>query len=94
MTMGKGFMIYASFIVGMIFLGLLSHLKWLPEIIPFIAYFVFGFILNRVVLRGLISWHPVYNTLQNVSKAKLSAFLFWPLSYLALFIKLAINKHL
>lgn len=94
MTMGKGFIIYLSCLFGLIFLSLLSNLKWLPEIIPFVAYFVFGFILNRIVLRGLVSWHPVYNTLANVSKAKLGAFLLWPLSYFILFIKMAINKHL
>ena len=59
-----------------------------------IQYFSSGIYLNRKVLRNLIEWHPVYNTLSNVASAKTNFFLFWPLYYLLLFVRLGINKVL
>lgn len=53
-----------------------------------------GFALNRIVLRGLIEWHPVYNTLGNVSRAKLGMMLLWPIRYPVLFFQLLVSKHL
>lgn len=37
---------------------------------------------------------PLYNTLYNVTSAKLKFFFFWPLTYLFLFMRLGINKVL
>ncbi len=62
--------------------------------LAFFGYFAAGFYLNRCVLRKLIEWHPLYNTLHNVSSGKLKFFLFWPISYFFLFIRLGINKVL
>ena len=59
-----------------------------------IFYLAAGFHLNRTVLRQIVSWHPVYNTLENVSMIKLRYFLFWPVTYLALCFRLLINKVL
>ena len=59
-----------------------------------LLYLASGFVMNRIVLRRLIDWHPVYNTLENVSRGKLSMFLFWPLSYIVLFARIAIVKIL
>ncbi|WCF29634.1 hypothetical protein [Xylella fastidiosa] len=95
MTVGKGIGIYAALLVGFIVLvKLAGAVSWFSGSIPFFAYFVFGFIMNRVVLRGLIEWHPIYNTIENVSGSKLSALIFWPISYLALFFRLGVIKHL
>lgn len=95
MTMGKAIGIYAAFLAAMIvFIKLASATTWFSGAIPFFGYFVFGFLMNRVVLRGLIEWHPVYNTIENVSSGKLRALIFWPISYPALFFKLAVVKHL
>ena len=58
------------------------------------AYLIFGFLLNRLVLREIIAWHPMYNTIENVSSAKLNFFFLWPIAYANLFIRLAINKVL
>ena len=58
------------------------------------AYLGCGIYLNRAVLRKLIEWHAIYNTLENVSNAKLTAVVFWPFSYAFLFIRIAINKAL
>ncbi len=37
----------------------------------FIVYLCCGFVMTRVVMRRLVEWHPVYNTLQTVTSAKL-----------------------
>ncbi|HHW4679329.1 MAG TPA: hypothetical protein ACQGQH_07795 [Xylella sp.] len=95
MTIGKGLGIYTMLLVGLMLLIKIAHaITWFPGAIPFCGYFIFGFIMNRLVLRRLIEWHPVYNTLENVSSSKLSALILWPISYPILFVRLVINKHL
>lgn len=95
MAVGKGIGIYAALLVGLIVLvKLAGAVSWFPGAIAFFAYFVFGFIMNRFVLRGLIEWHPVYNTIENVSSSKLRSLIFWPIAYPALFFKLGVIKHL
>ena len=58
------------------------------------SYLFLGIVLNRIVLRGLIEWHPLYNTVDNVASAKIGLILFWPIRYPILFIKVLITKHL
>jgi hypothetical protein len=95
MTVGKGIGIYIALVVGMfVLIKLAIGFPWFSGAIPFCAYFVFGFIMNRLVLRGLVEWHPTYNTVENVSGSKLRSLMFWPLSYPALFFKLGVIKHL
>ena len=48
--------------------------------------------MTRIVMRGLIEWHPNYNTLHNVVSAKLSMFVLWPIQMPALLFKLMVNK--
>jgi len=94
-SLRKSIGIYAALVAAFIvMLNLTFATTWFPGIIAFVAYVAFGFALNRVVLRRLIEWHPMYNTIQNVSSAKLSSFALWPLSYPSLFFKLAVNKVL
>lgn len=94
-SLRKSIAIYAAFLaVFILMVQLAVTTTWFSGIIAFIAYVAFGFVLNRVVLRGLIEWHPMYNTIENVSTAKLSSFALWPLSYASLFFKLAVNKML
>lgn len=59
-----------------------------------VVYLAIGVMLNRVVLRRLVSWHPMYNTAHNVGVAKLSSVILWPLSYAWMFLMLAVNKLL
>jgi len=95
MTVGKGVGIYAALLVVlMILINLATEVSWFPGVIVFFAYFVFGFIMNRMVLRGLIEWHPVHNTVENVFSSKLRSLIFWPISYPALFLKLGVINHL
>jgi len=53
-----------------------------------------GFYLSRSVLRRIVEWHPMYNTLHNVTSGKIKFFLFWPIAYFFLFMRLGINKML
>lgn len=62
--------------------------------LAFIFYFAAGVYLNRSVLRRLVEWHPIYNTLGNVTSDKLRFFLLWPITYFFLFVRLGINKIL
>lgn len=95
MSLRKSIGIYAAFLAAFIVLVKLSiSITWFPGFIAFFAYLAFGFLLNRIVLRGLIEWHPMYNTVENVSSAKLSSFFLWPYSYANLFFQLAVNKVL
>ena len=95
MTTGKAFLIYLGCLVVMLVLfSITLAFKTFPAFIVISTYFIMGFLLNRIVLRGLVVWHPVYNTLDNVSAGKLSMFGFWPIRYPDLFIKLLVSKHL
>lgn len=58
-----------------------------------LVYLAIGFVLNRKILRPL-GFHPVYDTLYNLSRAKLWAFLLWPLAYFMLIFRLFITKVL
>ena len=62
--------------------------------IAFFYYLGVGFYLSRVVLRKIIEWHPMYDTLYNVTSDKLKFFFFWPFMYFFLFVRLGINKVL
>lgn len=95
MSLRKSIGIYTAFLATFILLVKLAiSTTWFPGIIAFFAYLAFGFLLNRIVLRGLIEWHPMYNTIENISSAKLSSFFLWPISYASLLFRLAVNKVL
>lgn len=95
MTTRKAVAIYTGCLAVMLALILMAaKIQSFPGAIAFVAYFILGMVLNRVVLRGIIEWHPVYNTLENVSTAKLSMLGLWPIRYPGLFFKLLVSKHL
>ena len=95
MSLGKAGGIYAGFLGALIVLMMLSaSIPSFPGSVAFVAYIAFGFFLNRMVLRQLIEWHPVYNTVQNVASGKLRMLVFWPVTYPSLFFKLGVIKHL
>ena len=95
MTTGKGILLYlGGLFVFFVLIALSTSIQAFPGILAFVGYLAIGFMLNRVVLRGLIEWHPVYNTLENVSSAKLSTMAFWILAYPKLFFQLLVTKHL
>ena len=78
---------WAALIVGMVAASLT---KW--PLLFFIGYIGAVVFLNRTGLRNLVRWHPMYNTLDNVFKAKVVHVLFWPLSYLSLIVKIAVVR--
>ena len=94
-SLGEAIVTYGLFIFGLVLLiKVAANVHGFPVVIAWGAYFAFGFYLNRIVLRGLIEWHPLYNYVENVSRAKLSYFFLWPLTYPVLFFQLAVNKVL
>lgn len=80
------------------FIAVLTIAIWASsETLGWLAFFVYcgcGIYLNRTVLRSIVEWHSMYNTILNVSRAKLNQAAWWPISYLTLFIRLGINKVL
>ena len=99
MTIPKGWVFYFSGLVAFLFivwlLGfIIPNNLGTQAIIALVLYLSVGFVMNRVVLRGLIEWHPAYNTIENVSKGKLGLLLGWPVAYPVLFFKLLVVKHL
>ena len=73
------------------------HIVWIkiwPDATVLLPYFVSGFVMSRIVMRGLIEWHPTYNTLENVVSDKLKMFALWPLQMPMLLLKLMFNKVL
>lgn len=93
--MGKAVGIYLGCLAVLVVLVNLSlGTRWLPGALVLMAYLGMGALLNRVVLRGLIEWHPLCSTLHNVASAKLRAFLFWPVQYAILFFQLTVDRVL
>jgi len=95
MTIGRSVMLYGAALLVLV-LGVVLTIKVEAFTSTFLVviYLGLGIALNRVVLRQLIEWHPVYNTLRNVASAKLGMVLLWPLRYPVLFFQLLVNKHL
>jgi len=95
MSLLTAFLYYfgALFLLVMV-LTIWSKVPSLPVMAGVIAYLAEGFVLNRLVLRRLVEWHPMYNTIANVSSAKLGMMVFWPIRYPILFVRIGIATHL
>lgn len=81
-------------------LGILIVLMLLTKLsegfvaLAFLFYIGSGIYLNRAVLRRIVEWHPMHNTLYNVTQEKLKFLLLWPVMYIPLFVRLGIDKML
>lgn len=96
MRLRVAFLHWAVCLGGFILLLILA-MSFSSSLLGWLAFFFYigaGIYLNRGVLRKLIEWHPMYNTLYNVTSTKLKFFLFWPLTYFFLFMRLGVNKVL
>jgi hypothetical protein len=60
----------------------------------FLIYFSGAYHLTKKVLPRIIQWHPVYDTLWNVTSAKLRIFLFWPIAFIQILFRLLVDKAL
>jgi len=95
MTLGKGFLIYIGMMVFIYAVArATNYVDWVSGWIIFPVYIFSGFLLNRLVLSSIVEWHPIYNTLENVSSTKLRAFAFWPIFYPSLFFKILVVRSL
>ena len=88
-SLGTAWMIYGA---GLLVLLGISVIPVGPLYLP--IYLVIGFIMTRFVMRGVMEFHPVYNTVANVFSAKIWMFLLWPLSMGILLFKLTINSSM
>ncbi len=93
MPLAKAWSHYFIALAATVLAGLIFF-KFDVLLLLIIPYFIFGVLLNRIVLRNLIRYHPIYDTLSNVSNTKLAAVMTWPVFYVVIFIKLAIVKYL
>jgi hypothetical protein len=91
MSLGKAFGLYIGAVLALIIGAIVAGTTKTP-IVYFAVYFACGIFLNRMVIRNLITFHPVYNTLQNVFSTKVRALFFWPISYLVLIGKIAVVR--
>ncbi len=70
-TLGRALLVYA---LSLTLLGLGVYLAWhqlVPVAVVAVLYLALGLLLNRLVLRRLVDWHPVYDTLGAVAGTKL-----------------------
>lgn len=68
------------------------YLAWVPLSVVVISWLALGAWLNRNVLVRLVIWHPVYDTLAQVTADKVRFFLFWPITYAVLLLRLTIDR--
>jgi hypothetical protein len=94
MRLRTAFMHWASCLGIFILMVVIANYVSVFGGLAFFFYLAAGFYLNKAVLPKLIEWHPMYNTLANVTSEKLKLFLAWPLTYFMLFVKLGVNKIL
>lgn len=79
--------------ISCIFGFLLTMAIGFPFIIKLVSYFIFGIILNRIVLRKL-EFHHMHNTIGEIAEVKLTALFLWPIYYVILIFFLMINRFL
>ena len=97
---GSGFMGLGK--AWMIYLG--AMLLWMGSLrmasgtvtgwITVLLYLASSLVMTRYVMRNLVEFHPVHNTIGNVFSAKIWMFLLWPYHMLVLLFKLTVNRSL
>lgn len=93
MGLGMAWLIYLGAMVLWLGVVLLPNGP-VTGILALTVHFGFGFVMTRYVMRGLIEFHPMHNTLANVFAAKLLMFLLWPLRMPVLLFKLTVSSSL
>lgn len=91
----RGLLLYSLCLCGYISSIFLLHIFGiLYFFLAALLYLFVGIFLSISVLRKIVTWHPVWNTVDNVAREKISHILLWPISYPQLIIKLFINNFL
>lgn len=94
----KAAMLYAAGVLAFALVWAFCSLSFFTVgptvLILIIGYIAVGVVLSRMVLRRLISFHPVHDTIHNNFSAKKNAVLFWPLAYPALLFRLTMIRVL
>lgn len=82
---------WAAYLGSVLALALLGKLSFSVGVG---LYLIVGFVMTRIVMPRLIQWHPTYDTLYNVTSAKLWMFVLWPFQMISLLFRLTVNKVL
>jgi uncharacterized protein (DUF983 family) len=91
-TAGMGLMTAWGSYAGAL-LAMTMAVKLSSELALFV-YIAIGVVMSRVVMRRMVQWHPMYDTLYNVTSAKLGMVALWPLQMGSLLFRLTVNKVL
>jgi len=87
---------WAYYATSMVVQAVVLYLCFYKEAVSlgvfFATWLLQGAWLNRKVLRRLITWHPVYSTVSNVTGAKLRFWLLWPIHYGILLVQLTLDR--
>lgn len=95
MQLRMAFLLWLSFLIGLVVIAKLCFSIGLTQWITIIYYIAVGVFLSKKVLAELVTWDgTIYNTIDNVSGAKLGYAMFWIIRYPVLFFKLGIMKVL
>ncbi|MGH6639667.1 MAG: hypothetical protein ACREBY_13835 [Polaromonas sp.] len=94
MGLGMAWLIYLGAMLLWLFFALFMPNIAVNRFITLLLYVGFGFVMTRYVMRDLIEFHPMYNTVANVFSAKIWMFLLWPIQMFILLFKLTVNGAL
>ena len=79
---------YAYLIDIIVFAAAVVLSQYTSGWIGFVIYLIVGIYLTKVYLPQLITFHPVWNTIDNLVDVKMKGIVFWPIFYLTLLSKL------
>lgn len=95
MQLRMAFLLWLSSVIGLVVIAKLCLSIGLTQWITIIYYIAVGVFLSKKVLAELVTWDgTIYNTIDNVSGAKLGYAMLWIIRYPVLFFKLGIMKIL
>jgi hypothetical protein len=91
---GIGYYFLCVFILfaSIIFSGVITKSIFIVISVFFIVNLICGVFLLKKVQNNLITYHPMYDTIDNIASDKFNSIIFWFFRYPFLFIKLAIVK--
>jgi hypothetical protein len=78
--------------ISIILSGFIAKSIFIVISVFFIVNLICGVFLLKKVQNKLISYHPIYDTIDNVATDKFNSIIFWTIRYPFLFIKLSISR--
>lgn len=95
MQLRMAFAIWFALLIGLFVVSKVCAILGITQVVTLVYYLVAGILLSKKVLANLVTWeNSIYNTIHNVSSAKLGYALLWIIRYPVLFFRLGIMKVL